>query len=122
MVRNFVDALFQDRGLFGGGALLGGELGAGFVFDLDHEEDGLDRVWGWSLWSGTRGERRESGREHSQGQHTAISKSTIFSVKLLISLSKHTLYSPTSCAVKTKSPCRSFVAAMMILSLGPVTV
>lgn len=35
---------------------------------------------------------------------TAISKSTIFSAKVLISLLKQNLYSPTSLAVKTKSP------------------
>ena len=53
--------------------------------------------------------------------HTAISKSTILSVKVDISLSKQTLYSPISCAVKTKSPWRSFWFAMITLSPGPTT-
>ena len=39
---------------------------------------------------------------------TAISKSTIFSTNVLISLLKQNLYSPCSLAVNTKSPCRSF--------------
>jgi len=55
------------------------------------------------------------------GVHTAISKSTIFSAKVLISLLKQNLYSPGSFAVNTKSPCRSFVPSSMTLSVGPTT-
>lgn len=55
------------------------------------------------------------------GPRTAISKSTIFSAKVLISLLKQKRYSPTSFAVKTKSPCRSFVPSSITLSLGPTT-
>jgi hypothetical protein len=53
--------------------------------------------------------------------HTAISKSTIFSAKVLISLLKQNLYSPGSFAVNTKSPCRSLVPSSMTLSVGPTT-
>lgn len=54
-------------------------------------------------------------------RRTAISKSTIFSANVLISLLKQNLYSPGSLAVKTKSPCRSFVPSRMTLSVGPTT-
>ena len=53
---------------------------------------------------------------------TAISKSTNFSAKVLISLLKQNLYSPASFAVKTESSCRSLLFSMMVLPLGPVTV
>ena len=43
------------------------------------------------------------------------------SAKVLISLLKQKRYSPTSLAVKTKSPCRSLVPSSITLSLGPVT-
>ncbi len=60
-------------------------------------------------------------RGHRRQVRTAISKSTIFSAKVLISLLKQNLYSPGSFAVKTKSPCRSFVPSMIVFSLGPTT-
>lgn len=56
-----------------------------------------------------------------EGERTAISKSTILSANVDISLLKQNLYSPTFCAVKTKSPCRSFCPSMIFLSLGPIT-
>lgn len=43
-------------------------------------------------------------QKEPQDKHTAISKSTIFSANVLISLSKQKRYSPAFCAVKTKSP------------------
>lgn len=55
-------------------------------------------------------------------QRTAISKSTNFSANVLISLLKQNRYSPASCAVKTKSPCRSLDPSMITRSLGPMTV
>ena len=56
------------------------------------------------------------------GIHTAISKSTSFSANVLISLLKQKRYSPTSLAVKTKSPWRSFTPSRITFSgppLGP---
>jgi len=52
---------------------------------------------------------------------TAISKSTIFSAKVDMSLEKQNLYSPMSLAVKTKSPCRSLLPSRMIFWVGPYT-
>lgn len=52
---------------------------------------------------------------------TVISKSTIFSAKVLISLLKQNLYSPSSLAVKTESNCLSFVSFITILSSRSVT-
>ena len=57
-----------------------------------------------------------------RGPRTAISKSTIFSANVLISLLKQKLYSPVVLAVKTESSCRSFEFSMMIFPSGPVTV
>jgi len=96
------DALFKHRRLFRGGALFGGQLGAGFVLHLF-----IRRLVG----------ERESNEE----EQTAISKSTTFSAKVLISLLKQNRYSPTSFAVKTKSPCRSFSPFMIVRSAGPTT-
>ena len=73
-----------------------------FLCSIDSEGSGL--LWGWWLW------------------HTAISKSTIFSAKVDISLLKQKVYSPTLWAVKTKSPWRSFVPSRTILPPGAVTV
>ena len=53
---------------------------------------------------------------------TAISKSTILSVNVLISLLKQKRYSPSCLAVKTESNCRSLVFSMINLSSGPWTV
>lgn len=55
-----------------------------------------------------------------------ISKSIILSAKVLMLLSKQKRYSPTSLAVKTKSPWRSLVPSRMVFSfpgseLGPWT-
>lgn len=84
--------------------MLGGDLGAGgFVLDLHMQlsvSKGVLRVY---------------------AGHTAISKSTIFSANVLISLLKQNRYSPTSFAVNTKSPCRSFVPSRITLSVGPIT-
>lgn len=46
-----------------------------------------------------------------------ISKSIILSAKVLMLLSKQKRYSPTSLAVKTKSPWRSLVPSRMVFSL-----
>lgn len=46
-----------------------------------------------------------------------ISRSTILSVKVETVLSKQKRYSPTSLAVKTKSPCRSFCPSRIMRSL-----
>lgn len=54
-------------------------------------------------------------------ERTAISKSTIFSANVLISLLKQNRYSPISFAVNTKSPCLSFDPSRMIFSFGPTT-
>ena len=54
-------------------------------------------------------------------ERTAISKSTIFSAKVDISLLKQKVYSPMLCAVKTKSPCRSFAPSKTTLPPGAVT-
>ena len=53
---------------------------------------------------------------------TAISKSTIFSANVLISLLKQKLYSPVTLAVNTESSCRSFEFSMMTFPSGPMTV
>lgn len=54
---------------------------------------------------------------------TAISKSTIFSANVDMSLEKQNLYSPWVFAVKTKSPCLSFSPSRITLfsGAGPVT-
>jgi hypothetical protein len=52
-------------------------------------------------------QKEDEGRGKRE-RHTAISKSTNFSAKVLIWLLKQNLYSPVSVAVNTKSPCRSF--------------
>lgn len=88
--------------------MLGGDGGAGgFVLDL-----------------GGRVSMRASGEafDCSVGMvgRTAISKSTSFSANVLISLLKQKRYSPTSLAVKTKSPWRSFVPSRMTFSWPPL--
>lgn len=55
-------------------------------------------------------------------KRTAISKSTILSEKVETVLSKQKRYSPTSLAVKTKSPCLSFSPSKIICSLPGVEV
>ena len=132
MAGDFEDGFFEGGGLFGGGALFAGELGAGFVFDLffvGRGRRGADLsvlqesscVASSDMYCsggcvGGVGKKRRGG-----GAHTVISKSTILSAKVLIELLKQNEYSPTSFAVNTKSPCRSFVLSIMIFSLGPTT-
>ena len=70
-------------------------------------------------------ERADQQRCQTEGisleDRTAISKSTIFSEKVDMSLLKQNLYSPLWPAVNTKSPCRSLEPSMMMFSLGPAT-
>jgi hypothetical protein len=54
-------------------------------------------------------------------QRTAISKSTIFSANVDISLLKQNWYSPMLWAVKTKSPWRSLEPSKTTLPPGAVT-
>lgn len=104
---HFEDEVFKCGVLFGGGAgFLREERGFGFVFDLDSV---FCQIVGWE------------GMLEVEGERTATSKSTILSANVDISLLKHTRYSPTFCAVKTKSPCLSFSPAIIRLSLGPTT-
>lgn len=70
--RQLEEALLQGAGLFGGGALLGGDLGALLVLDL--WQDGLVKS--------------QDGEKHEGAGRTAISKSTNFSANVLISLLK----------------------------------
>ncbi len=56
------------------------------------------------------------GPSRSLTLRTAISKSTILSVNVDTVLSKQNLYSPTSFAVNTKSPCRSFSPSSIMRS------
>jgi hypothetical protein len=51
-------------------------------------------------------------------RRTAISKSTVLSANVDISLLKQKRYSPRSFAVKTNSPCRSLWPSVMIRSPG----
>lgn len=70
-------------------------------------------IRGWS--------RGVLGVHARRGPLTAISKSTIFSANVDISLLKQNVYSPVVRAVKTKSPCRSLVPSWTILPPGAVT-
>lgn len=65
--------------------------------------------------------KKREAREKGRTQHTAISKSTIFSANVDISLLKQNRYSPTLCAVNTKSPCRSLVPSKTTFSPGAIT-
>lgn len=102
-----VDRLLQTGGLFGASTLTGGKLGALFVLDLYVTMAQLVFV--------------HCFLESADMKRTAISKSTIFSAKVDISLLKQKVYSPTLWAVKTKSPWRSFVPSRTILPPGAVT-
>jgi hypothetical protein len=106
LARDFEQGLLEHRCLLRGGAWLRREGNSRLVLDLEHGQSvrGRDRI------------------ETAKGVLlTEISKSTNLSAKVLISLLKQNLYSPTSLAVKTKSPCRSFWPCMMNLLFGPVT-
>lgn len=102
---DFEDGFFEDGGLLGSRALLGRELCACFVLNLESVSMGVGRPDG--RWNNSR--------------HTAISKSTTFSAKVDISLLKQKRYSPRSLAVKTKSPCLSFSPFEIMRSLGATT-
>lgn len=110
MSRELVDGFFEGSGLFRGSTLAGGKLGALFVFNLIR-----------SQCQTRKPQKKKTRKENKLGKLTAISKSTIFSANVDISLLKQNLYSPGLWAVKTKSPWRSFVPSRMVFSLGERT-